>query len=84
MDVVLYRKTVLPFHSNGMVFTAYAKGTEVVSCKTYYSVGGGFVVDETAAGKDILVEDSRKVPYPFDSANQLLALCSEHNLSIPN
>ena len=82
MDVVLYRKTVLPFHSNGMVFTAYAQGTEVISCKTYYSVGGGFVVDETAAGKNILVEDSRKVPYPFDSANQLLALCSEHNLSI--
>tara|TARA_B110000879_G_scaffold110291_1_gene147696 strand:- start:5294 stop:6682 length:1389 start_codon:yes stop_codon:yes gene_type:complete len=81
-DVVLYRKKVLPFHSNGMVFSAFDKDSKTISSQTYYSVGGGFVVDETAEGGDYLAEDPRTVAYPFDSANQLLELCKEHHLSI--
>lgn len=81
-DVVLHRKKVLPFHSNGMIFTAFDKNSDILSNLTYYSVGGGFVIDETATDTDFLVEDSHVVTYPFESANQLLALCKEHNLSI--
>jgi L-serine dehydratase len=81
-DVVLYRQKVLPFHSNGMVFSAFDKDSQTLSSQTYYSVGGGFVIDETAEGGDYLAEDSRTVAYPFESANQLLELCKEHNLSI--
>jgi len=81
-DVILYRKNVLPFHSNGMVFTAYSKDSQILRNHTYYSVGGGFVIDETAEEGDYLAEDPRTVAYPFDSANQLLELCEEHNLSI--
>ena len=81
-DVILYRKKVLPLHSNGMVFTAYNQASEVLSKQTYYSVGGGFVIDDSAKGSDYLTEDPRTVAYPFESANQLLELCREHNLSI--
>lgn len=81
-DIVLDRKKVLPFHSNGMLFTAFDKDRQILSSQTYYSVGGGFVIDETVEGSDQLVEDPRTVAYPFESAHQLLELCAEHNLSI--
>ncbi|MDG1819901.1 MAG: L-serine ammonia-lyase [Porticoccaceae bacterium] len=81
-DIVLERKKVLPFHSNGMVFSAFDKDNKILSCKTFYSVGGGFVIDETAEGSDYLIEDSRTLAYPFESADQLLKQCKEHNLCI--
>ena len=53
---------ILKFHSNGMRFTAKdATGNELFK-KTYYSVGGGFVVDEHAAGTDRIVPDERNSP----------------------
>ena len=51
-DVVLHRKKTLSFHSNGMIFTAFNSSAEVLASKTYFSVGGGFVVDEGAAEQD--------------------------------
>lgn len=81
-DVILYKKKALPFHSNGMVFTAYDSASQQLHRQTFYSVGGGFVIDETAEGSDYLAEDPRTVAYPFESANQLLELCREHDLSI--
>src|SRR5262249_22744481 len=50
--------------------------------KVYYSVGGGFVVDETAAGADRIVPDAMQLPYPFKSGAALLKLCHDHKLSI--
>ena len=48
----------------------------------YYSVGGGFVVDEAAAGADRIKPDDTALPYPFLSAEELLRLCAAHGLSI--
>jgi len=79
-DVLLHRKKTLSFHSNGMIFTAFNSSAEVVARKTYFSVGGGFVVDESAVEQDFLVEDSSTIPYPFDSGKQLLALCEQHSM----
>lgn len=82
-DLVMHRRKSLPFHPNGMSFTAYdGAGNQVVE-RTYYSVGGGFVVDEEAAGADRVVEDTTDLPYRFTSGNQLLALCEDHGLTIP-
>ncbi|TPQ15743.1 serine dehydratase beta chain, partial [Streptomyces sporangiiformans] len=51
-DLILHRRKALPYHANGMTLWAYdTDGTELLS-KTYYSVGGGFVVDEEAVGAD--------------------------------
>jgi len=65
-----------------MIFTAFNNNSEVISRKNYYSVGGGFVVDESAAEQDCLIEDSSSVAYPFDSASELLTLCEQHQMSI--
>ncbi|WP_407295228.1 L-serine ammonia-lyase [Stutzerimonas zhaodongensis] len=80
-DLQLIRKP-LAFHPNGMIFRAFDAAGLQLRSREYYSVGGGFVVDEQAAGDDRIVEDRTALPYPFRSAAELLALCSEHELSI--
>ncbi|MFH8975465.1 L-serine ammonia-lyase [Streptomyces sp. NPDC017890] len=81
-DMVLHRRKTLPYHANGMTLWAYdAAGTEVLS-KTYYSVGGGFVVDEEAVGADRIVLDDTVLKYPFRTGDELLRLARETGLSI--
>ncbi len=65
-----------------MIFRAFDAAGLQLRSREYYSVGGGFVVDEQAAGNDRIVEDQTVLPYPFHSADELLALCDEHGLSI--
>ncbi|MEW9533019.1 L-serine ammonia-lyase [Microbispora sp. NPDC049125] len=79
--LVFERKISLPHHPNGMRFTAYAEDTPLRE-KVYYSVGGGFVVDENATGADRIKPDDTVVPYPFTTAAGLLAHCAETGLSI--
>ncbi|WP_020408212.1 L-serine ammonia-lyase [Hahella ganghwensis] len=81
-DLIYHRKETLPFHPNGMIFSAFDSEDRIVSEKTYYSVGGGFVVDDKAAGADRIVEDTTKLPYPFKSGAELLRLCQENQMSI--
>ncbi|MBT2444490.1 L-serine ammonia-lyase [Streptomyces sp. ISL-36] len=81
-DLVLHRRTSLPEHPNGMVFHAFADDGRVLGKRTYYSVGGGFVVDEAATGADRVVADTTRVPFPFDSAAELLAHCAREGLAI--
>jgi L-serine dehydratase len=71
-DLVLHRRKSLPYHPNGMTFTAFDTAGEVVRARTYYSVGGGFVVDETATGADRVKVDDTVLPYPFSTGAQLL------------
>jgi L-serine dehydratase len=72
-DVILHRRKRLPFHSNAMRFAAYdAAGTEL-GARTYYSVGGGFVLGEDEAGQPAIVPDTMPVPYPFSTGAELLA-----------
>ncbi|GAB3288461.1 L-serine ammonia-lyase [Parasphingorhabdus pacifica] len=81
-DIVLHRNKRLDFHSNGMVFEAVdAEGT-VLEHREYYSVGGGFVLDEDETGQPVLVEDDSPVPYPFSTGDQLLAHAHETGLRI--
>ena len=81
-DLVLHRRKALPYHANGMTLWAYdASGAEVLS-KTYYSVGGGFVVDEDAVGADRIVLDDTVLKYPFRTGDELLRLTRETGLSI--
>ncbi len=81
-DLVLYRRKELPFHPNGMRFTAFDAAGKEMEVHTYYSVGGGFVVDEDAAGSNRLVEDSRELTYPFASGAELLAICAEQGIGM--
>ncbi|MEZ3180279.1 L-serine ammonia-lyase [Streptomyces pimonensis] len=81
-DLVLHRRKALPYHANGMSLWAYdASGTELLT-KTYYSVGGGFVVDEDAVGADRIVLDDMALKHPFRTGDELLRLTRETGLSI--
>ena len=81
-DLVFHRKESLPYHPNGMGFTAWDADGNRLSHRVYYSVGGGFVVDEDAAGSDRITEDKTELPYPFRSGEELLEMCEANNLSI--
>ncbi|MAC48303.1 MAG: L-serine ammonia-lyase [Oceanospirillum sp.] len=81
-DLIYHMKESLPFHANGMSFTAFNAKNEVVAEKVYYSVGGGFVVDEAAAGADRIVEDTTPLKYPFSTGEELLQICKQTGLSI--
>jgi len=85
-DLVMHRRETLPFHANGMRFTAFdAAGAEIEN-RVYYSVGGGFVVsDEVAADgsrQKTIAPDTTVLPYPFHSGDDLLKLTSQHGISI--
>ncbi|BAS13844.1 L-serine dehydratase [Arthrobacter sp. Hiyo8] len=81
-DVVLHRRKSLPAHPNGMTFRALDHTGEVLRERSYYSIGGGFVVDGDASGNDKVVADSTVLPYPFSTADELLAICAREGMSI--
>ncbi|TWF95326.1 L-serine ammonia-lyase [Saccharopolyspora dendranthemae] len=72
-DIVLHRRKRLEFHSNGMVFEAFDDDGDRLVRREYYSVGGGFVLDEDEAGRPALVEDGTRVAFPFRTGSELLA-----------
>ncbi len=79
-DFLYFQKELLPKHSNGMRFTAYDDvGTQLLS-QVYYSIGGGFITTEEEFEQS--TSGGENVPYPFDTAEQLLKLCQENQLSI--
>jgi L-serine dehydratase len=80
--LVFHRRESLPFHPNGMSFAALGAAGEELVRKQYYSVGGGFVVDERAAGADRIREDDRPLAHPFGSGAELLQRCRGAGLSI--
>ena len=86
LDLRFHRRESLPFHANGMRFIAWnAAGTELAN-RTYYSVGGGFVVsDEVAADgakQRVIAPDSTALPLPFHSGDELLQRCRDIGGSI--
>ncbi len=81
-DLIMHRRETLEHHSNGMRFSAYNDDGQELLSKIYYSVGGGFVLDEEAMGADRIVEDTTELPYPFNTAEELLAITREHGMSI--
>ncbi|MFD5626452.1 MULTISPECIES: L-serine ammonia-lyase [unclassified Streptomyces] len=81
-DLILHRRKALPYHANGMTVFAYDSSGELVLEKTYYSVGGGFVVDDDAVGEDRIKLDDTVLKYPFRTGDELLRLTRETGLSI--
>lgn len=71
----------LPFHPNAMTLVVFDDNGELHR-DTYYSVGGGFVVDEAQAQSGVADMDRTVLPYDFSSAVELLQLCKTHNLRV--
>ena len=78
-DIVLLLRA-MEFHSNGLVFLALGDDGAVLSRRVYYSVGGGFVVDEDEARSG--TREDTVVPYPFGTAAELVALATQNGCSI--
>lgn len=78
-DGMRFRSDNLSLHENGMSIHAFA-GDNVIYSKTYYSIGGGFIVDEEHFGQDMSGDVT--VPYPFKSAKEMLGYCKETGLSL--
>lgn len=69
----------LPLHENGLSIHAYSGDQEIYS-QTYYSIGGGFIVDEAHFGQE--GANSQTVPYPFKSAAELMEQCQRSGMSL--
>jgi L-serine dehydratase len=85
-DLIFLRRETLPFHANGMKLTAYDAAGAELETRTYYSVGGGFIVsDEVAADgsrQKVIAPDATVLPLPFTTGDQLLVLTQREGLSI--
>ncbi|MCD0483027.1 L-serine ammonia-lyase [Streptacidiphilus sp. ASG 303] len=81
-QLILHRRRSLPYHANGMTLCAYDEAGVPVLEKTYYSVGGGFVVDEDAIGADRVKPDDTVLRHPFRTGEELLHLTRTTGLSI--
>jgi L-serine dehydratase len=84
-DLLFFRSS-LPLHANGMQFVALAEDGAEIHAATYYSVGGGFVVSEAAlpdgSTQKVIAPEATILPLPFTSAADLLRLTAEHGISI--
>ena len=74
-----FHSTNLELHENGMQIHAWIDDDKVFS-KTYYSIGGGFIVDEENFGKE--QEQPIKAPYEYSTAEELISLCKAEGLSV--
>ena len=85
-DLIFYRRETLPFHANGMRFTAFDAGGAELLTRTYYSVGGGFVVSDEVAHdgslQKVIAPDTTVLAHPFHSGADLLLLTKQHGCSI--
>ena len=81
-DLVMNKRQKLPFHTNGMRFTAYDADGAVIATRDYYSVGGGFVVNQDEAAEDRIVADTTEVPHPFASGDELIARAQDSGLGV--
>tara|TARA_R110002073_G_scaffold53840_4_gene138844 strand:+ start:52680 stop:54104 length:1425 start_codon:yes stop_codon:yes gene_type:complete len=78
---VIFNREFLPFHANGIIFRGFAKGKEI-STETYYSIGGGFIVQESDYLTDEIEITKQNFPYPINRAKQLEEYCIKNELTI--
>jgi L-serine dehydratase, iron-sulfur-dependent, single chain form len=84
-DLIFDKKQPLPGHANGMTFSAFDADGRLLVKRVYYSIGGGFVVTDTEL-QVMRTEKGKpsgpRVPYPFGTAQEMLAMASSSGLSI--
>lgn len=85
--LLFHQREVLPLHTNGMRFSAYKNAVNKHDCAplklsemVYYSIGGGFIVTEAEYGKTNANDIT--VPYPFQTAKELMNICTKTGLQI--
>ena len=81
-DLIFHQRVRQPFHTNAIAFEAHDEAGELLARRMYYSVGGGFVVDEDEAGNNSrTAPDHASLPFDFGSGDELLELGTSSGLS---
>ena len=82
--ILFFPKKQKKFHSNAMVFSAYGEKGELILEKTYYSIGGGAIVEDSELDKNgnITIEEIKPVPFSFYSAKDLIEHAKKNQCSI--
>ena len=78
---IQFNREFLPFHANGMTFRGFSEGKEI-STQTYFSIGGGFIVQENDHLEEEIEINKQNFPYPINRAIQLEQYCEKENLQI--
>ncbi|MEE4329561.1 MAG: L-serine ammonia-lyase [Wenzhouxiangella sp.] len=81
-DLIFHKRQTLRHHPNGMRFKAFDEAGAELESRDYYSVGGGFVVNNDDAARDRIMPDRTALKYPFSSGDELLAICRDTGLRI--
>jgi L-serine dehydratase len=88
-DLLFHRDRMYPpgailHHPNGLRLTAFGHGGDPLACRTYFSVGGGFIIEDGAEANASIASSTQlsTLPYPFGSAAELLDQSQTHSLSI--
>jgi L-serine dehydratase len=81
-DLIFHREETLPKHPNGMRFTAFTEDGSELASRVYYSVGGGFVVNDDSGSDMVFKPDPTEVARPFHSGADLLEWCLKDGISI--
>jgi L-serine dehydratase len=81
-DLAMNKRQKLPYHTNGMRFTAFDAQGEMIATRDYYSVGGGFVVNQDEAAEDRIVADTTQIAYPFNSGDELIGTAERESITI--
>ncbi len=80
-DIILYANKFLYFHPNGVKLYMYDKNKKLLLEKTYYSIGGGSILDEDDI-KDVASDENINLPFEFNSAKELLDKCRKNSFKI--
>jgi L-serine dehydratase len=81
IENIVFNKDFLPFHANGITFRGFYKGKELAT-ETYYSIGGGFIVQEEDSLSEEIEITKKNFPFPINRAIQLEEYCEKEDLLI--
>ena len=85
-DLLIHKDQFLPEHANGMRFVAFGAAQEIIYQQEYFSIGGGFILDQeqirSRKDHESAIDDAAPVPYPFTSGSELFGYCQLQNLSV--
>ncbi|MFT5079147.1 MAG: L-serine dehydratase [Planctomycetota bacterium] len=78
---ITFNRTFLNFHPNGIKFEATLRNGKKTR-DTYYSIGGGFVVQKERARKKLQIEKFNNFPYPIEKATEIIEYCTLENITV--
>ena len=81
-DIIFNYQKIFDFHPNGLEFSAYDANETLIKNSLYFSIGGGFIINNENKHQNVSNGLPLNIPYPFNSAAELMTYCQKDNLSI--